>query len=60
MIGHDAGPGDGSSMRDSSLLPIVAARPNTLRQLGYDERWLQDWLAADPTRLGLGEVAIVG
>jgi hypothetical protein len=30
-----------------------------MRSLGYDERWLQDWLAADPSRLGLGEVSII-
>jgi hypothetical protein len=29
------------------------------RGLGYDERRLQDWLAADPSRLGLGEVSVV-
>ena len=34
-------------------------QPARLRELGYDERWLQDWLAAKPTRLGLGEVVIV-
>ncbi|MBA3746008.1 MAG: hypothetical protein H0W96_00735 [Solirubrobacterales bacterium] len=27
--------------------------------LGYDERWLQDWLAPDPSRLGLGDVSIM-
>jgi hypothetical protein len=40
-------------------MPIVAARPSSLRQLGYDERWLQDWLAADPSRLGLGDVTVI-
>jgi hypothetical protein len=30
-----------------------------LRDLGYDEIWLQNWLAADPARLGLGEVKII-
>lgn len=40
-------------------IPIRAGLPTTMRTLGYDERWLQDWLAADPTRLGLGDVAII-
>jgi hypothetical protein len=30
-----------------------------LRDLGYDEIWLQNWLAEDPARLSLGEVRIV-
>jgi hypothetical protein len=29
-----------------------------LRDLGYNEIWLQNWLAAEPTRLGLGAVTI--
>jgi hypothetical protein len=36
-----------------------AGQPTQLRDLGYDEKWLQDWLAADPSRLGLGQVRIV-
>jgi hypothetical protein len=39
--------------------PVHAAQPVRLRELGYDERWLQDWLAADPTRLGLGQVVVL-
>jgi hypothetical protein len=39
--------------------PIHAAQPVRLRELGYDERWLQDWLATDPTRLGLGQVVVL-
>jgi hypothetical protein len=39
--------------------PVHAAQPARLRELGYDERWLQDWLAADPTRLGLGQVVVL-
>lgn len=39
--------------------PVLAGQPASLRSLGYDERWLQDWLAADPSRLGLGSVRIV-
>jgi hypothetical protein len=36
-----------------------AGQPAQLRDLGYDEIWLQDWLAADPARLGLGQIRIV-
>lgn len=36
-----------------------AGKPAQLRDLGYNEIWLQNWLAADPARLGLGEVQIV-
>lgn len=42
-----------------SRVPLLAGRPGTIRGLGYDEHWLQDWLAADPSRLGLGDVAII-
>jgi hypothetical protein len=40
-------------------LPMHAGKPAQLRDLGYDEIWLQNWLAADPAILGLGEVQIV-
>jgi hypothetical protein len=40
-------------------LPMRAGQPTQLRDLGYDEIWLQDWLAADPARLGLGQIRIV-
>lgn len=40
-------------------VPLLAGSPGTIRGLGYDEHWLQDWLAADPSRLGLGDVAIL-
>jgi len=36
-----------------------AGQPAQLRELGYDEIWLQNWLAADPARLGLGQVRVV-
>jgi hypothetical protein len=36
-----------------------AGQSAKLRDLGYDEIWLQNWLADDPARLGLGEVRIV-
>ena len=40
-------------------LPMHAGKPAQLRDLGYDEIWLQNWLATDPARLGLGEIQIV-
>jgi hypothetical protein len=40
-------------------LPMHAGQPAKLRDLGYDEIWLQNWLAHSPARLGLGEVRIV-
>jgi hypothetical protein len=40
-------------------LPMRAGQSAKLRDLGYDEIWLQNWLAAVPARLGLGEVRIV-
>jgi hypothetical protein len=42
----------------SGRAPVHSGQPTSLRELGYDEIWLQNWLAADPTRLGLGEVTI--
>src|SRR4029450_2334431 len=39
--------------------PVHAAQPVRLREPGYDEQWLQDWLAADPSRLGLGQVVVL-
>jgi hypothetical protein len=40
-------------------LPVHAGQSAKLRDLGYDEIWLQNWLAHDPARLGLGEIRIV-
>ncbi len=37
------------------LYPSTAT---TLKAVGCDEYWLQDWLVADPTRLGLGPITI--
>ncbi len=37
---------------------IVDSRESSLRALGKNERWLHDWLIDDPTRLGLGPIAI--
>jgi hypothetical protein len=44
---------------NSPRLPMRAGQSAKLRDLGYDEIWLQTWLAADPARLGLGEIRIV-
>lgn len=44
---------------DSSKVPLLTGQPASLRNLGYDERWLQDWLADAPSRLGLGSIRIV-
>jgi hypothetical protein len=38
---------------------VHAGQQARLRDLGYDEIWLQNWLAGDPIRLGLGEVTVV-
>lgn len=43
-------------MSDTTVLP---GTPSSIKSLGKDEHWLQDWLAADPSRLGLGDVKIV-
>jgi hypothetical protein len=45
--------------RSAPRAPVHAGQPASLRDLGYDERWLQDWLVAEPTRLGLGQVAVL-
>jgi hypothetical protein len=38
---------------------LLKATPTKLRQLGVDERWLQDRIDEDPTLLGLGDLQIV-
>jgi hypothetical protein len=55
--GHDGAPR--ASRGESGQVPLLAGRPQTIRGLGYDEHWLQEWLAEDPRRLGLGDVLIV-
>ena len=37
---------------------ICPSYPTTLRAVGRDEYWLQDWIVSDPTRLGLGQITI--
>lgn len=39
--------------------PVHAGQPARLRELGYDEIWLQNWLAEEPARIGLGEVKVL-
>ena len=39
-------------------MDIVGSEPATLKAIGKDERWLQDWLCEDPSRLGLGSVLV--
>jgi hypothetical protein len=39
--------------------PVRHGAVTLLRDLGYDEIWLQNWLAGDPGRLGLGEVTVI-
>ena len=46
-------------MADGQRPPLHFGHPGRLRDLGYDEIWLQNWLSADPARLGLGQVRIV-
>jgi len=43
----------------SERAPVHAGQPARLRDLGYDEIWLQNWLVGEPTRLGLGEVTVL-
>jgi hypothetical protein len=47
-------------MTAGTVIPptIHPSRATTLRAIGRDEYWLQDWIAGDPTRLGLGKITI--
>lgn len=40
-------------------LPVHPGDRVRLKDIGRDERWLQDWLVEDSTRLGLGSLKIV-
>ena len=43
----------------TTLQPTIYPNlPTTLKAVGCDEYWLKDWITADPTRLGLGQVTI--
>ena len=39
--------------------PLFEGTPTLLKNLGYDERWLHNWLTQEPSRLGLGEVEVI-
>ncbi len=39
-------------------MEIVDNTFTTLRAVGKDERWLQQWLIENPSRLGLGNITI--
>lgn len=39
-------------------MDIKSASLTTIKAIGKDERWLQDWLVEDPQRLGIGSVVI--
>jgi len=41
------------------MLTYVKTEPRRLRDLGLDERWLQDPIADDPSILGLGDLSII-
>jgi len=41
------------------LVPVRAGELVRLKDVGRNEFWLQDWLCADLTRLGLGSLALV-
>lgn len=41
------------------LASYVKTEPRNLRDLGFDERWLQDRIADDPSILGLGDLSII-
>ena len=40
-------------------LTYMKGESKTLRELGYDEKWLHEKIADDPTVLGLGELRII-
>jgi hypothetical protein len=39
-------------------MDILRSKVTSLKAVGKDERWLQDWICEDPSRLGLGNVVI--
>lgn len=45
-------------MAELAAPTIAPSVPTALRAIGRDEYWLQDWLVADPTRLGLGQISV--
>lgn len=49
----------GSPEPSSTRTPLFEGAPTLLKNLGYDERWLHNWLTEEPARLGLGEVDVL-
>ena len=39
-------------------MDIKNATVTTLKVIGKDEKWLQEWFVEDPKRLGIGNVVI--
>jgi hypothetical protein len=50
------------AVSEPSPTPVVvhAGQLVRLRESGRNEHWLHDWLVGDLTRLGLGELKLVG
>lgn len=42
-----------------SNLSYVRSEPKRLRELGFDEKWLQDRISEGPSLLGLGDLAVI-
>ncbi len=40
-------------------LSYTRAEPKRLRDLGFDEKWLQDRINEDPSVLGLGDLVVI-
>ena len=44
---------------DGAAITYLKAEPRRLRDIGLDERWLQDRIEDDPSILGLGDVSVI-
>jgi hypothetical protein len=47
-----------ATMANLTPVQVVENSNTTLRAIGKDERWLQQWITEKPTRLGLGNLII--
>ena len=45
--------------QDQSVLEYKRIEPKPLRDLGFNERWLQERILEDPSILGLGELSVI-
>ena len=45
--------------QDQSVLEYKRIEPKPLRDLGFNERWLQERIFEDPSILGLGELSVI-